>query len=143
MELQEEVAEGVTEESNIGGYNFYALYTVYCIYLAQPNPGTVTHCWYLGDPDNMTHTSRASTPPSQGHTSASPQAHSSHLEGKPGMHQFEHMAGAYSGVIVVDPNMLPPGYVLSQVATPRAEEPEEPLYVNAKQVSLSALSASR
>ncbi|KAF9957929.1 hypothetical protein BGZ72_001154 [Mortierella alpina] len=43
------------------------------------------------------------------------------------------MAGAYSGVIVVDPNMLPPGYVLSQVAAPRAEEPEEPLYVNAKQ----------
>ncbi|ORZ12450.1 CCAAT-binding transcription factor (CBF-B/NF-YA) subunit B-domain-containing protein [Lobosporangium transversale] len=28
---------------------------------------------------------------------------------------------------------MPPGYVLSQVAPPRVEEPEEPLYVNAKQ----------
>lgn len=32
--------------------------------------------------------------------------------------------------------MMPPGYVLGQVAAPRPEEPEEPLYVNAKQVSL-------
>lgn len=30
--------------------------------------------------------------------------------------------------------MVPPGYILGQVA-PRVEEPEEPLYVNAKQVS--------
>ncbi|KAF9366766.1 Transcriptional activator [Mortierella sp. NVP85] len=29
--------------------------------------------------------------------------------------------------------MMPPGYVLGQVVPPRAEEPEEPLYVNAKQ----------
>ena len=32
--------------------------------------------------------------------------------------------------------MMPPGYVLGQVAAPRPEEPEEPLYVNAKQVSV-------
>ena len=31
--------------------------------------------------------------------------------------------------------MVPPGYLLGQVAAPRPEEPEEPLYVNAKQVS--------
>lgn len=30
---------------------------------------------------------------------------------------------------------MPPGYVLGQVVPPRPEEPEEPLYVNAKQVS--------
>ncbi|KAG0222748.1 Transcriptional activator [Mortierella sp. GBA43] len=29
--------------------------------------------------------------------------------------------------------MVPPGYVIGQVAAPRMEEPEEPLYVNAKQ----------
>ncbi|KAF9993104.1 Transcriptional activator [Modicella reniformis] len=29
--------------------------------------------------------------------------------------------------------MVPPGYVIGQVAAPRVEEPEEPLYVNAKQ----------
>lgn len=32
--------------------------------------------------------------------------------------------------------MVPPGYILGQVAAPRVEEPEEPLYVNAKQVSV-------
>ncbi|KAF9353689.1 Transcriptional activator [Mortierella sp. AD094] len=48
------------------------------------------------------------------------------------MHHFEHIAGAYPGVIVVDPSMMPPGYVIGQVAA-RVEEPEEPLYVNAKQ----------
>ncbi|KAG0355232.1 hypothetical protein BGZ54_001251, partial [Gamsiella multidivaricata] len=35
--------------------------------------------------------------------------------------------------------MMPPGYVIGQVATPRIEEPEEPLYVNAKQVSIPPL----
>ncbi|KAF9551352.1 hypothetical protein EC957_009236 [Mortierella hygrophila] len=59
-----------------------------------------------------------------------------HVDGRPAMHHFEHLAGAYPGVIVVDPSMMPPGYVLGQVAAPRPEEPEEPLYVNAKQVSL-------
>ncbi|KAF9094401.1 hypothetical protein BGX29_004269 [Mortierella sp. GBA35] len=63
--------------------------------------------------------------------SASPR----HVDGRPGIHHFEHLAGAYPGVIVVDPSMMPPGYVLGQVAAPRPEEPEEPLYVNAKQVS--------
>ncbi|KAK3826589.1 MAG: CCAAT-binding transcription factor (CBF-B/NF-YA) subunit B-domain-containing protein [Linnemannia elongata] len=56
-----------------------------------------------------------------------------HVDGRPAMHHFEHLAGAYPGVIVVDPSMMPPGYVLGQVAAPRPEEPEEPLYVNAKQ----------
>ncbi|KAF9955014.1 Transcriptional activator [Mortierella alpina] len=42
-------------------------------------------------------------------------------------------ANAVGGVLVVDPHMIPPGYVLGQVEQPRAEEPEEPLYVNAKQ----------
>ncbi|KAI1317278.1 Transcriptional activator [Mortierella claussenii] len=51
-------------------------------------------------------------------------------------HHFEHLPAQYSsmgGVLVVDPHMIPPGYMLGQVAPPRAEEPEEPLYVNAKQ----------
>ncbi|KAG0023198.1 Transcriptional activator [Podila clonocystis] len=43
------------------------------------------------------------------------------------------MGGYHGGVLVVDPNMVPPGYILGQVAAPRVEEPEEPLYVNAKQ----------
>ncbi|KAK3819545.1 MAG: CCAAT-binding transcription factor (CBF-B/NF-YA) subunit B-domain-containing protein [Benniella sp.] len=30
-------------------------------------------------------------------------------------------------------HMVPPGYVIGQMAAPRVEEPEEPLYVNAKQ----------
>lgn len=35
--------------------------------------------------------------------------------------------------------MMSPGYVLGQVAAPRPEEPEEPLYVNAKQVSTNGV----
>ncbi|KAG0223093.1 hypothetical protein BGX31_008713 [Mortierella sp. GBA43] len=42
-------------------------------------------------------------------------------------------ANAMGGVLVVEPHMVPPGYVLGQVVPPRPEEPEEPLYVNAKQ----------
>ncbi|GJJ69704.1 nuclear transcription factor Y, alpha [Entomortierella parvispora] len=41
--------------------------------------------------------------------------------------------GTIGGVLVVDPSMMPAGYVLGQVEAPQAEEQEEPLYVNAKQ----------
>ncbi|KAF9202427.1 Transcriptional activator [Haplosporangium sp. Z 27] len=75
------------------------------------------------------HPSPSPAPPT---SSSSPQ----HSEGG-SAHIFEHMPAQYAtamgGVLVVDPHMIPPGYVLGQVAPPRAEEPEEPLYVNAKQ----------
>ncbi|KAF9108499.1 Transcriptional activator [Mortierella sp. AM989] len=91
----------------------------------------------------MTQPSRVTSPPSQqDYASHSPRQHNissssssspHHVESRSaGMHHFEHIAGAYPGVIVVDPSMMPPGYVIGQVAA-RVEEPEEPLYVNAKQ----------
>ncbi|KAI7820704.1 CCAAT-binding transcription factor (CBF-B/NF-YA) subunit B-domain-containing protein [Gamsiella multidivaricata] len=82
----------------------------------------------------MTQSSRV-TSPSQEHASHSPQS-LHHVEARSvpqGIHHYEHIAAPYPGVIVVDPSMMPPGYVIGQVATPRIEEPEEPLYVNAKQ----------
>ncbi|GJJ76738.1 nuclear transcription factor Y, alpha [Entomortierella parvispora] len=87
----------------------------------------------------MTRKSRASPPREQVSTSPTPPGSSSssrlHSEGPAGgmqQHHFDHMAGAYQSVIVVDPSMMPQGYVLGQVAA-RPEEVEEPLYVNAKQ----------
>ncbi|KAF9439240.1 Transcriptional activator [Entomortierella beljakovae] len=80
----------------------------------------------------MTQQDYASHSPRQNNnssTSPPPQ----HVESRStGMHHFEHMAGGYPGVIVVDPSMMPQGYMIGQVAT-RIDEPEEPLYVNAKQ----------
>ncbi|KAI8605922.1 CCAAT-binding transcription factor (CBF-B/NF-YA) subunit B-domain-containing protein [Dissophora ornata] len=89
----------------------------------------------------MTQSSRVTSPPSQEHASQSPRSHTNpssphHADARSvaaGIHHFEHIAGAYPGVIMVDPSMMPPGYVIGQVAAPRVEEPEEPLYVNAKQ----------
>ncbi|KAF9390231.1 Transcriptional activator, partial [Mortierella sp. AD011] len=88
----------------------------------------------------MTQSSRVTSPPSQQeYASHSPRQHNPssssprHVDARSGgMHHFEHIAGAYPGVIVVDPSMVPQGYVIGQVAA-RVEEPEEPLYVNAKQ----------
>ncbi|KAG0314663.1 Transcriptional activator [Dissophora globulifera] len=67
------------------------------------------------------------------HSNPSSPHHASARSVSTGMHHFEHIPGAYSSVIVVDPSMMPPGYMIGQVTTPRVEEPEEPLYVNAKQ----------
>ncbi|KAF8968886.1 hypothetical protein BGZ46_010776, partial [Entomortierella lignicola] len=86
----------------------------------------------------MAQSSRVASPPSQrDYTPHSPRHTTSssprHIDARAaGMHHFEHIAGAYPGVIVVDPSMMPPGYLIGQVAA-RVEEPEEPLYVNAKQ----------
>ncbi|KAF9982034.1 hypothetical protein BGZ79_006021, partial [Entomortierella chlamydospora] len=89
----------------------------------------------------MTQSSGQSSPRKRDHPSPSPAPPTSssspqHSEGG-SAHLFDHLpaqyAGAMGGVLVVDPNMIPPGYVLGQVAPARVEEPEEPLYVNAKQ----------
>ncbi|KAF9436622.1 Transcriptional activator, partial [Entomortierella beljakovae] len=87
----------------------------------------------------MTQSSGPSSPRTRDHPSPSPAPQASspqHSEGG-SAHHFDHMPTQYSsamgGVLVVDPHMMPPGYVIGQVAPPRVEEPEEPLYVNAKQ----------
>ncbi|KAI7824788.1 CCAAT-binding transcription factor (CBF-B/NF-YA) subunit B-domain-containing protein [Gamsiella multidivaricata] len=89
----------------------------------------------------MTQASGPSSPRSRDRPSSSPAPPTSssspqHSEGT-ASHHFEHLpaqyASAMGGVLVVDPHMMPPGYVLGQVAPSRVDEPEEPLYVNAKQ----------
>ncbi|KAF9205710.1 Transcriptional activator [Podila verticillata] len=89
----------------------------------------------------MTQTSSHSSPQHNEHpspsVSASPAPSSSSAD--KGSHSYEQMPATYAaapaGVLVVDPHMMPQAYVLGQVAeeAPRAEEQEEPLYVNAKQ----------
>ncbi|CAO3575141.1 unnamed protein product [Mortierella alpina] len=89
----------------------------------------------------MTQSSRHSSPRVAEHPSPSSAPATSSSSPQPSetssIHHYEQMSQAYAhavgGVLVVDPNMIPPGYVLGQVEQPRAEEPEEPLYVNAKQ----------
>ncbi|KAG0065566.1 Transcriptional activator [Podila epicladia] len=71
--------------------------------------------------------------PSPHQHSPTPPAQTSHSPQPEGVHSYGSMGGYHGGVLVVDPNMVPPGYILGQVAAPRVEEPEEPLYVNAKQ----------
>ncbi|KAF9572539.1 hypothetical protein BGW38_008506, partial [Lunasporangiospora selenospora] len=88
----------------------------------------------------MTNTSRPAHL-SKAHASASPPPITSpggQVAHGTAIHTFDQIASTYPGamaghVIVVDPSMMPPGYVLGQVATTPREEPEEPLYVNAKQ----------
>ncbi|KAI8363535.1 CCAAT-binding transcription factor (CBF-B/NF-YA) subunit B-domain-containing protein [Mortierella sp. GBAus27b] len=87
----------------------------------------------------MTQSSGQSSPRAREHPSPSPAppTSSSSSQSEGAHHHFEHMpaqyANAMGGVLVVEPHMVPPGYVLGQVVPPRPEEPEEPLYVNAKQ----------
>ncbi|KAG9322865.1 hypothetical protein KVV02_001199 [Mortierella alpina] len=89
----------------------------------------------------MTQSSRHSSPRVAEHPSPSSAPATSSSSPQPSeassAHHYEQMSQAYAsavgGVLVVDPHMLPPRYVLGQVEQPRAEEPEEPLYVNAKQ----------
>ncbi|KAF9413428.1 hypothetical protein BGZ94_000729 [Podila epigama] len=86
-------------------------------------------------PAHAQHASPTTPPPN---ASTSPQPTDDRGPGGNGVHAFSTMAGAYpGGVLVVDPNMVPPGYILGQVAAPQVEEPDEPLYVNAKQSALT------
>ncbi|KAF9919695.1 Transcriptional activator [Linnemannia zychae] len=86
----------------------------------------------------MTQSSGPTSPAGTAHPSPSPAPPASSTSPQPSegnaSHHFDPAyASAMGGVLVVDPRMMPPGYVLGQVASPRVEEPEEPLYVNAKQ----------
>ncbi|KAF9153904.1 Transcriptional activator [Linnemannia schmuckeri] len=86
----------------------------------------------------MTQSSGPTSPTGTAHPSPSPAPPTSSSSPQPSetssSHHFDPAyASAMGGVLVVDPRMMPPGYVLGQVASPRVEEPEEPLYVNAKQ----------
>ncbi|KAG0221765.1 Transcriptional activator [Actinomortierella wolfii] len=89
----------------------------------------------------------ATPPPGHGRPTSSSSATSStsssmHLTDSESMHRYDHLTGVSAaasytapvgGVLVMDPHMVPPGYVLGQVAPAATEEHEEPLYVNAKQ----------
>ncbi|KAF9138022.1 hypothetical protein BGX30_009660 [Mortierella sp. GBA39] len=86
----------------------------------------------------MTQSSGPTSPTGTAHPSPSPAPPTSSSSPQPSetssSHHFDPAyASAMGSVLVVDPRMMPPGYVLGQVASPRVEEPEEPLYVNAKQ----------
>ncbi|KAG0273341.1 Transcriptional activator, partial [Linnemannia exigua] len=86
----------------------------------------------------MTQSSGPTSPTGTAHPSPSPAPPTSSSSPQPSegsaSHHFDPAYTATMGsVLVVDPRMMPPGYVLGQVASPRVEEPEEPLYVNAKQ----------
>ncbi|KAF9304236.1 Transcriptional activator [Mortierella antarctica] len=86
----------------------------------------------------MTQTSNQSSPHHDEHPSPSASPAPSSSSADKGSHSYDQMPTTYAappGVLVVDPHMMPQAYVLGQVAeeAPRAEEQEEPLYVNAKQ----------